>query len=236
MLLALAARHGLRRLRAARRRAHLAGSTSSARVRCSTPAIQTTRTRALPAQARRSSVAGSARSGSSPHTSTCAWTASSDRKNLFSCWDSSTSTSEVLMSNRTSKRLHKMFGAVVALGLSAAAAPSAASPTYPQAMADHLDPPCIPQCTVCHRDNVGGRKTVDKPFGLSIMELGLRFAAPQRIPELLDQMEAEGVDSDGDGAGDVVRAPCRARSQRRRRSVRHGHQVRLLQSRRRRPT
>lgn len=108
------------------------------------------------------------------------------------------------MSNRTSKRLHKMFGAVVALGLSAAAAPSAASPTYPQAMADHLDPPCIPQCTVCHRDNVGGRKTVDKPFGLSIMELGLRFAAPQRIPELLDQMEADGTDSDGDGAGDVV--------------------------------
>jgi MYXO-CTERM domain-containing protein len=108
------------------------------------------------------------------------------------------------MSNGTSPRLHKLFGAVVALGLSAAAAPSAASSTYPEAMAEHLDPPCVPQCTVCHRDNVGGRKTVDKPFGLAMMELGLRFAAPQRIPTLLDQLEAEGVDSDGDGASDVV--------------------------------
>lgn len=108
------------------------------------------------------------------------------------------------MSNRTFTRLPQLFGAVVALGLSAAAAPSAASQTYPQAVADHLNPPCFPQCTDCHRDNVGGRKTVDKPFGLALMDLGLRFAMPQRIPELLDQLEAAGTDSDGDGVGDVA--------------------------------
>jgi MYXO-CTERM domain-containing protein len=107
------------------------------------------------------------------------------------------------MSIRTSKTLHKMFGAVVALGLSAAAAPSAASPTYPEAIAEHLDPPCLPQCTLCHRDNVGGFKTVDKPFGLATMDLGLRFATPQRIPEILDELKAAGTDSDGDGVGDV---------------------------------
>ncbi len=107
------------------------------------------------------------------------------------------------MSNRTSPRFHKMFGAVVALGLSAAAAPSAASSTYPEAISEHLDSPCIPQCTICHRDNVGGLKTVDKKFGLAMMDLGLRFAAPQRIPGFLDQLESAGTDSDGDRTGDV---------------------------------
>jgi hypothetical protein len=107
------------------------------------------------------------------------------------------------MSNRTSPRFHRLFGAVVALGLSAAAAPSAASSTYPEAISEHLDAPCVPQCTICHRDNVGGLKTVDKEFGLAMMELGLRFAAPQRIPGFLDQLEANGTDSDGDETGDV---------------------------------
>jgi hypothetical protein len=61
-----------------------------------------------------------------------------------------------------------------------------------------------PACTLCHRDNLGGLGTVEKPFGLTAMYRGLNGTNGSSVlPGLLDDMEADGVDSDGDGVGDI---------------------------------
>lgn len=80
---------------------------------------------------------------------------------------------------------------------------AAASPTYPGELQALLDMPCVPQCTLCHRDNNGGRGTVVTPFGQAMRQAGLVYKRPDLIQPALDKLQQEGVDSDGDGVGDV---------------------------------
>jgi hypothetical protein len=37
---------------------------------------------------------------------------------------------------------------------------AAANPVFPGVLHDELKMPCVPQCTVCHRDNFGGNNTL----------------------------------------------------------------------------
>jgi hypothetical protein len=81
--------------------------------------------------------------------------------------------------------------------------PAEASPTFPGELQDQLDIPCVPQCTLCHRDTNGGSGTVVEPFGQSMFDAGLRASRPERIATALDLLEFNSVDSDGDGVTDV---------------------------------
>jgi MYXO-CTERM domain-containing protein len=64
-------------------------------------------------------------------------------------------------------------------------------------------PTSAPHCTLCHRNDSGGTDSVTKPFGLAMRAKG---ALPNNIPSIdsaLDQLEAAGTDSDGDGTSDI---------------------------------
>ena len=82
---------------------------------------------------------------------------------------------------------------------------AAANPKYPAIVYNHLGLDVAPACTLCHRDNLGGKGTVEKPFGLWMYDNGLRGdSTEQDLTDLLDQNEADEVDSDGDGVGDIA--------------------------------
>ncbi len=81
---------------------------------------------------------------------------------------------------------------------------AAANPIFPGEIYNHLGLDVAPQCTICHRDNLGGLKTVEKPFGLELMSRGLTGdSSLGELDTLLDEVEADEVDSDGDGVGDI---------------------------------
>jgi hypothetical protein len=84
-----------------------------------------------------------------------------------------------------------------------------ASPAYPGVVRDDikaltgLDMPCTPPCTLCHRDFQGGRGSVIKPFGTSMMKNGLTYQDPASVAAALGALKANAVDSDGDGVADI---------------------------------
>jgi MYXO-CTERM domain-containing protein len=82
---------------------------------------------------------------------------------------------------------------------------AAANPKYPAIVYNELGLDVAPACTLCHRDNLGGLGTVEKPFGLELMDRGLTATnGADELPGLLDDMETDEVDSDGDGVGDIA--------------------------------
>ena len=82
---------------------------------------------------------------------------------------------------------------------------AAANPKYPAIVYNELGLDVAPACTLCHRDNLGGLGTVEKPFGLELMDRGLSGTnGESELPGLLDDMETDDVDSDGDGVGDIA--------------------------------
>ena len=93
---------------------------------------------------------------------------------------------------------------VVATLLMLMGSTAAASPTYPEKLKETLGMPCTPQCIVCHRTNEGGEGTVITPFGDAMLfEGNLGPKQPDALPDALNAVEAAGIDSDGDGVGDV---------------------------------
>ena len=92
----------------------------------------------------------------------------------------------------------------VVLGVFLSSATALASDPYPAAIAQKLSVPA-PMCTICHLTNIGGLMTVTKPFGRTAMnKYGLVKLNPTQLQTILTQMEADGVDSDGDGVGDIA--------------------------------
>lgn len=75
--------------------------------------------------------------------------------------------------------------------------------TFPTLIASELDMPCVPACTICHKDTLGGFGTVTEPFGKAMQADGLNFTEPSLSPAL-KKLEEAGTDSDGDGVGDVA--------------------------------
>lgn len=102
-------------------------------------------------------------------------------------------------------RFARSYGAAlcVVMGVLLTVVPCHAHNTYPQQLADLLNMPCVPQCTICHRDNLGGFNSIVEPFGIAMQKAGLTFFPPTLEPAV-KQLEAEMVDSDGDGVGDIL--------------------------------
>lgn len=79
-----------------------------------------------------------------------------------------------------------------------------ASSTYPTELVTALEMPCAPTCTVCHETNSGGAGTVTADFGGAMIDRGLTGGgAVDLLTAALADMEADAVDSDGDGEIDV---------------------------------
>jgi hypothetical protein len=99
-----------------------------------------------------------------------------------------------------SKILWALSFATLCFGTSVASA----SPTYPGTLADALDVPCAPKCTLCQTRPTGGFATVNTPFGLTVrMQHGLECCDPALLRDVLDEIRQEETDSDDDGVSDI---------------------------------
>lgn len=98
-------------------------------------------------------------------------------------------------------RLTSAFG--LGSSLFGLAQPSLASPNYPDMIAEILEMSCAPPCTICHIDNNGGVGTVTRTFGVAMRDAGLRAGGSNQLSGLLEELENDAIDSDGDGVGDV---------------------------------
>ncbi|NUQ73084.1 MAG: hypothetical protein HUU21_05970 [Polyangiaceae bacterium] len=94
-----------------------------------------------------------------------------------------------------------LASAVAALILNAAA-PAAATPTFPPRIAAELGLPNPPACSLCH-EGATQKGTVITPFGASMRSRGLVAYDEGSLTNALLALEGEGTDSDGDGVGDI---------------------------------
>jgi len=79
-----------------------------------------------------------------------------------------------------------------------------ASGSYPSEIESTLAMPCQPTCVLCHETLSGGAGTITRPVGQALKDRGLTGGS--NVPALVDalaRLEADGVDSDGDGVIDV---------------------------------
>ncbi|MEZ4227435.1 MAG: hypothetical protein R3B13_41235 [Polyangiaceae bacterium] len=76
-----------------------------------------------------------------------------------------------------------------------------ARPEFPQAVQDAADAPCLPQCSLCHRDTSGGG-VADQPFAQSLLSQG-DGNGEEGIVAAMDRMRQQNMDSDGDGTSDI---------------------------------
>ena len=84
------------------------------------------------------------------------------------------------------------------------ARPARADQSFPAALAAAAPMPCVPQCTVCHRDNLGGARTLI-PFGLTMQSVGGLVGAgnPALVAPALKKVADAMTDTDGDGISDI---------------------------------
>jgi hypothetical protein len=96
--------------------------------------------------------------------------------------------------------------AFLAAGLSSARA--TASDDYPEIIQRTLELERLPGtglgCQLCHANDDGGLKTINKPFGRTMESLGATGANVPGLLAALDAAEQNGADSDGDGVGDIA--------------------------------
>jgi hypothetical protein len=97
-------------------------------------------------------------------------------------------------------------GMLVASILAAGAA--SASTSFPDALRKELGLATIagppPGCRLCHQDDLGGLNTATKPFGRSLRKAGAMGGAVNSLILALRALDADAVDSDGDGTPDVA--------------------------------
>ncbi|HEY0462960.1 MAG TPA: thrombospondin type 3 repeat-containing protein [Polyangiaceae bacterium] len=87
-----------------------------------------------------------------------------------------------------------LFGASTAL----------ASITFPPVIQSELSLAGAPECTLCHRSDLGGVGTVVRPFGRTMMtQFGLMSGNIAALRAGLAGSEAAQLDSDGDGTSDI---------------------------------
>jgi len=88
--------------------------------------------------------------------------------------------------------------------LALAASPAFASDTYPPYIANKYGIDPIPeQCSLCHTGGITGKGTVNTPFGKTARAHGLTDSNEMLLGTVLDAMDAEHTDSDGDGVSDI---------------------------------
>jgi hypothetical protein len=84
-----------------------------------------------------------------------------------------------------------------------------ASRQFPDDIASDLNLDYVPPCRLCHLRGSTGPGTVQTPFGLAARALGLqsggggRFARNSTLDQVLTDMAAQKIDSDGDGVSNV---------------------------------
>jgi len=101
-------------------------------------------------------------------------------------------------------KAERTLQAITVTALVLLAAPSAsARPTFPKVLADSLNMPCAPPCTICHATNDGGFGTVVQPFGMLVHHL-LPDHTDDGLRRVLGPLEGAGLDSNHDGLGDVA--------------------------------
>lgn len=106
------------------------------------------------------------------------------------------------MALRASLRGVALVAAFVAV-FAAAPRDASATPNFPAAIKTKLGAVESPDCSVCHVDGRTGRGTVNTAFGSSMRQRGLVAYDEGSLERALAAMEADRVDSDGDGTIDV---------------------------------
>lgn len=96
----------------------------------------------------------------------------------------------------------RSFSAALMLAVLLASGTARATPNFPGALAGTLGGP-TPAYSVCHTCGVTGRGTVNTPWGAALRSRGLAAYDEASLRSAVSQMEAERVDSDGDGIIDV---------------------------------
>jgi hypothetical protein len=90
------------------------------------------------------------------------------------------------------------------LALTLALGTAWASPSYPAALQDAAGMACSPSCVVCHATAAGGGGTANQPFTGALVARGLvGGGADSTLVSALAQLDADGVDTDGDGVTDL---------------------------------
>jgi hypothetical protein len=78
-----------------------------------------------------------------------------------------------------------------------------ATPSFPEVIRQTLGAAQVPLCSVCHAGGQTRRGTVTTRFGLAMLERGLAAYDEASLKSALARMEADKVDSNGDGIPDV---------------------------------
>ncbi len=90
-----------------------------------------------------------------------------------------------------------LFAAALAMGT------AWASPSFPAVMQDTAGMSCTPSCIVCHATASGGAGTASQPIISALFARGLVPGADDSLVSALDQLDADAVDTDGDGQTDL---------------------------------
>lgn len=78
-----------------------------------------------------------------------------------------------------------------------------ASSNYPETIQAVTGAAAKPECTLCHTTDSGGAGTVTRPFGKLMMnKYKLTSGNPDYLKRVLSGLQAEGVDSNGNGVID----------------------------------
>lgn len=80
---------------------------------------------------------------------------------------------------------------------------AAASANYPGVIQEHLGMVSQPKCTLCHASNEGGFGTVTTEFGQELTSRGLTAGNANQLRNLLNELQEEGTDVNGDGTPDI---------------------------------
>lgn len=100
--------------------------------------------------------------------------------------------------------LLRPFVFATVLGANLAALPTFASESYPATIKSTLKLKTVPECTLCHANNLGGANTVVTKFGLSLQKRGVTGRSNVRsLTSALSKEESDPVDSDGDSVFDL---------------------------------
>jgi len=94
----------------------------------------------------------------------------------------------------------KLLAPLTALLLATAAL---ASSIYPNEIKTYLGGSSIPNCDVCHKNNITGPGTVTTPMGTAMRAQGLVSNDLTSLHTALDALQTMGTDSDGDGVTDI---------------------------------
>lgn len=79
-----------------------------------------------------------------------------------------------------------------------------ASRRFPEEIRRDLSLDYTPQCSLCHVRGNAGSGTANTPFAISARARGLTGGNQQLLLTALQAMKSDGVDSDGDGVGDIA--------------------------------